>query len=61
VLPTFLPRFQDSFTTGPRINVSWFSWLTAVGEIGAGLLVGLRARRRCPVVKDAAPILGGNA
>ncbi|HTX97514.1 MAG TPA: hypothetical protein VME67_23385 [Mycobacterium sp.] len=41
--------------------MSWFSWLTAVGEIGAGLLVGLRARRRCPVVKDAAPILGGNA
>ena len=49
VLPTFLPGYQDSFTSGPRINVTWFSWLTAVGEIGAGLIlgyVGLRARRR---------------
>ena len=49
VLPTFLPGYQDSFTSGPRINVTWFSWLTAVGEIGAGLIlgfVGLHARRR---------------
>jgi hypothetical protein len=49
VLPTFLPNYQDSFTSGPRINVTWFSWLTAVGEIGAGLVlgyVGLHAWRR---------------
>jgi hypothetical protein len=49
VLPTFLPGYQDSFSSGPRINVTWFSWLTAVGEIGAGLVlgyVGLHARRR---------------
>jgi len=49
VLPTFLPGYQDSFTSGPRINVTWFSWLTAVGEIGTGLVLGcvaLRARRR---------------
>jgi hypothetical protein len=48
LLPTFLPGYQDSFTSGPRINVTWFSWLTAVGEIGTGLIlgyVGLRARR----------------
>jgi hypothetical protein len=48
VLPSFLPSFQDSFTSGPRINVTWFSWLTAVAEIGAGLIlgyVGLQARR----------------
>ena len=53
VLPTFLPSFQDSFTSGPRINVTWFSWLTAVAEIGAGLAlgyVGLRARRSRPAV-----------
>lgn len=52
VLPTFLPAFQDSFTSGPRINVTWFSWLTAVAEIGAGLIlgyVGLQARRAVPV------------
>ena len=48
LLPTFLPSYQDSFTSGPRINVTWFSWLTAVAEIGTGLVlgyVGLRARR----------------
>jgi hypothetical protein len=51
LLPTFLPSYQDSFTSGPRINVTWFSWLTAVAEIGTGLLlgyVGLRARRCGP-------------
>ncbi|HVQ83736.1 MAG TPA: hypothetical protein VMS84_03010 [Mycobacterium sp.] len=49
VLATFLPGYQDSFSSGPRVNVTWFSWLTAVGEIGAGLVlgyVGLQARRR---------------
>jgi cyanate permease len=49
VLPTFLPDFQDSFSYGPRINVTWFSWLTAAGEIGTGLVLGyiaLQARRR---------------
>lgn len=40
VLPTFLPSLQDSFSSGPRINVTWFSWLTAVGEIGTGLVLG---------------------
>jgi cyanate permease len=49
VLPTFLPGYQDSFSYGPRVNVTWFSWLTAAGEIGTGLMlgyVGLRTRRR---------------
>src|ERR1700739_4078016 len=32
VLPTFLPGYQDSFTSGPRLNVTWFSWLTGVRE-----------------------------
>ncbi|HWF30039.1 MAG TPA: hypothetical protein VG327_17000 [Mycobacterium sp.] len=53
VLPTFLPGFQDSFVSGPRINVTWFSWLTAVAEIGTGLVlgyVGLQARRSRPTV-----------
>lgn len=34
--------------SGPRINVTWFSWATALAEIGTGLLfayAGLRARR----------------
>lgn len=58
VLPTFLPEFQDSFTSGPRINVTWFSWLSAVGEIGAGLIlgfVGLRARRPMTAEPPARP------
>jgi hypothetical protein len=48
LLPTFLPGYQDSFVSGPRINVTWFSWLTAVAEIGTGLVlgyVGLRSLR----------------
>ncbi|MCA2305160.1 hypothetical protein JF770_16470 [Mycobacterium intracellulare] len=58
MLPTFLPDYQDSFTAGPRINVTWFSWLSAVGEIGAGLIlgfVGLRARRRVGIEPAARP------
>src|ERR1700677_4083045 len=42
----FLPSYQDSFTSGPRINVTWFSWLTVAREIGTGLVlgyIGLRA------------------
>lgn len=49
VLPGFWPRFSDSFvTSGPGAGVTWFSWVTAVLEIGAGLLLafaGFRARR----------------
>jgi hypothetical protein len=48
LLPSFWPSFQDSFVSGPRINVTWFSWVTALSEIGTGLLfayAGVRARR----------------
>jgi hypothetical protein len=57
VLPCFLPALQDSFTAGPRINVTWFSWLTAVAEIGAGLIlgyVGVRTRRQRPTATVSA-------
>ena len=49
LLPTFLPGYQDSFVSGPRINVTWFSWLTAVAEIAAGLVLGFAGvqARRC--------------
>jgi pheromone shutdown protein TraB len=36
------------FISGPPITVTWLSWLTAVAEIGTGLVlgyVGLLARR----------------
>lgn len=48
LLPNFWPNFQDSYLTGPRVNVTWFSWVTALSEIGTGLLfayAGLRAKR----------------
>jgi hypothetical protein len=43
VLPVV--AYQDSFISGPRINVTWFSWLTAVAEIGFGLLFGYAGLR----------------
>jgi hypothetical protein len=48
LLPSYFPPFQDSFVSGPRINVTWFSWLSAVAEIGTGIvfaIAGFRARR----------------
>jgi hypothetical protein len=48
LLPSFFPAHQDSFLSGPRINVTWFSWLSAVAEIGTGIvfaIVGARTRR----------------
>ncbi|MGV0812875.1 hypothetical protein ABQF34_13025 [Mycolicibacterium boenickei] len=48
LLPSFWPAFQDSYLSGPRINVTWFSWVTALSEIGTGLLfayAGARARK----------------
>jgi hypothetical protein len=47
LLPSYFPAVQDSFVSGPRINVTWFSWVSAVAEIGTGLvfaIAGLRAR-----------------
>lgn len=48
LLPNFWPAYQDSYLSGPRINVTWFSWVTALSEIGTGLVfayAGVRARR----------------
>ena len=48
LLPTFLPGYQDSFISPPHINVTWFSWFSALTEIGTGIvfaIVGMRARR----------------
>jgi len=47
LLPSYFPAYQDSFVSGPRINVTWFSWVSAAAEIGTGLVfgvAGLRAR-----------------
>ena len=48
LLPTFLPGYQDSFISPPHINVTWFSWFSALTEIGTGTafaIAGIRARR----------------
>jgi hypothetical protein len=48
LLPTFLPGYQDSFISPPHINVTWFSWFSALTEIGTGVvfaIVGIRAHR----------------
>jgi hypothetical protein len=48
LLPTFLPGYQDSFISPPRINVTWFSWFSALTEIGTGIvfaIAGIRAHR----------------
>jgi protein-S-isoprenylcysteine O-methyltransferase Ste14 len=58
LLPTFLPGYQDSFISPPHINVTWFSWFSALTEIGTGIvfaIVGMRARRS--VEKASAPLL----
>ena len=48
LLPSIWPDYQDSFVSGPRINVTWFSWVTALSEIGTALLfayAGVRVGR----------------
>jgi hypothetical protein len=48
LLPTFFPGYQDSFISLPHINVTWFSWFSALTEIGTGIVfafAGVRARR----------------
>ena len=61
ILPTFLPAYQDSFVTGPRINVTWFSWFSAVAEIGTALVFGymglqsLRVRSKAGLLSRRIP------
>ncbi|HWF26901.1 MAG TPA: hypothetical protein VG327_00725 [Mycobacterium sp.] len=41
LLPTGLFGYQDSFISPPHINVTWFSWFSAVAEIGTGIVFGI--------------------
>lgn len=45
LLPTFLPGYQDSFVSPPHINVTWFSWFSALAEIGTGIIFGIAGMR----------------
>jgi predicted DCC family thiol-disulfide oxidoreductase YuxK len=40
LLPTILPGYQDSFISPPHTNVTWFSWFSALAEIGTGIAFG---------------------
>ncbi len=44
LLPSYFPAYQDSFVSGPRINVTWFSWVSAAAEIGTGILFAIAGR-----------------
>jgi hypothetical protein len=60
LLPTFIPGYQDSFISPPHINVTWFSWFSALTEIGTGIvfaLAGIRAHRLVAVA-PATPLPG---
>jgi cyanate permease len=60
LLPTFIPGYQDSFISPPHINVTWFSWFSALAEIGTGIvfaLAGIRAQRSVAVAL-ATPLPG---
>jgi hypothetical protein len=41
LLPTFVPGYQDSFISLPHTNVTWFSWFSALAEIGTALVFGV--------------------
>lgn len=45
LMPSWWPAFSDSFVTGPRIGVSWFSWVTVVAEMGTAIVFGIAAAR----------------
>ena len=53
LLPTFLPGYQDSFISLPHINVTWFSWFSALTEIGTGIVFAIAGIRARPSVDEA--------
>jgi len=61
LLPTVLPGYQDSFISPPHINVTWFSWLSAVAEIGTGIVFGIAGIRAIRRSAEADTLLAANA
>jgi hypothetical protein len=56
LLPGWFPHYSDSFVSLPHTNVTWFSWMSAVTEIGTGLvfgLAGIHAKRTTLSTEDA--------
>jgi hypothetical protein len=52
LLPSYFPAYQDSFVSGPRINVTWFSWVSAAAEIGTGIAFAIAGRLAVSRVGD---------
>ncbi|WP_375484838.1 hypothetical protein [uncultured Mycobacterium sp.] len=61
LLPTVLPAYQDSFISPPHVNVTWFSWVSAVAEIGTGIMFGVAGIRSIRRSAEADTLLAGNA
>lgn len=55
LLPTFLAGYQDSFISPPHINVTWFSWFSALAEIGTAIAFGIAGLREVNDVRS--PVL----
>ncbi|WP_169714730.1 hypothetical protein [Mycobacterium celatum] len=55
LLPTVFPGYQDSFVSPPHINVTWFSWFSALTEIGTGLVFAMAGIREVNSVRN--PVL----
>jgi hypothetical protein len=60
LLPTVLPGYQDGFISPPHINVTWFSWLCAVAEIGTGIVFGAAGIQAIRRSAEADTLLAGN-
>jgi hypothetical protein len=59
VLPTLFPGYQDSFISPPHINVTWFSWFSAITEVGTAIVVGfagIQATKEQHAVKGKADV-----
>jgi hypothetical protein len=61
LLPTVLPGYQDSFISPPHIKVTWFSWVSAVAEIGTGIVFGVAGIQAIRRSAEADRLLAGNA
>lgn len=55
LLPTMFPDYQDSFVSPPHINVTWFSWFSALAEIGTAVVFALAGIREVNGVRN--PVL----
>lgn len=45
LIPTLWSHYQDSFLSVPHTHVTWFSWASAVAEIGTGIIFGVAGVR----------------